>query len=67
MSNIHELIAVMKVGRFVLDDMKKTIGEDNYNKILSEPIKSCSCGFIKEGDESSCPKCELNQDVNTAI
>lgn len=59
MNKVNELISIMKIGRNILEEMKNAIGEEDYNKIMSEPMKSCSCGYIKEGDETMCPKCEL--------
>ena len=48
----------------LLDDIKEDIGEKEYNKIINSPVKSCACGFIKEGEETLCPKCELNEIKN---
>lgn len=48
----------LEMGRKVLDEFKEYIGEEEYNKIMNSPIKGCKCGFIKEGDDTLCPKCE---------
>lgn len=57
MSTMASLYA-LEVGKRVLEEFKKGIGEEEYNKIINSPIKSCKCGFIKEGDDTMCPKCE---------
>lgn len=57
----------LKVGRAVLDGFKKEIGEEQYNKIMNNPIKGCKCGFIKEGVEEICPKCENAQDLKPEL
>ena len=40
----------MKAYNEFLKDVKMKIGLEEYNKIVSEPVKGCKCGYIKEGD-----------------
>jgi hypothetical protein len=51
-------LEILRIGQHLLKGFKEKIGEEEYNKIMKEPVKSCSCGFIKEGDYTLCPKCE---------
>lgn len=51
-------ITALKIGEAILGELQKKIGEKEFEKMLKEPIKGCSCGFIKDGDDSFCPKCE---------
>lgn len=57
--NIFDSLLALRIGRQVLNGFKEKIGIEEYSKIINSPIKSCSCGFIKEGDETICPKCEV--------
>lgn len=54
----YESLMMLDLGRQLLNDIRNDDPEE-YDKIMNSPIKGCSCGFIKEGDETSCPKCEV--------
>jgi len=56
--SIKSALLALKVGTGLLDKIRDSIGHEEYDKIMSEPVKSCKCGFIKEGDYTICPKCE---------
>jgi rubrerythrin len=56
--NIIEAKFITEVGKGVLSELRDKIGHNEYDKIMSEPIKGCSCGYIKDGNDNPCPKCE---------
>jgi hypothetical protein len=61
MNDTLNSLYALKIGYKLLDEIKKDIGKEEYNKIVNSPVKSCKCGFIKEGDYTICPKCEVKQ------
>ena len=61
MNNTLSSLYALHIGFQVLEEIKKDIGEEEYNKIVNSPVRSCKCGFIKEGDYTICPKCEVKK------
>jgi hypothetical protein len=55
-------LVAIKAGQIILKEFRKAIGEEEYDKIMSEPVKSCKCGFIKQGNYTPCPKCEVTEE-----
>lgn len=62
MTKVMTSLYALKIGDLILKDFREYVGHEEYDKLMSEPIKGCSCGFIKEGDENICPKCEVLPD-----
>jgi len=54
----EEVKDTLIIGSKILKEIRKDMGVEEYDRIMSDSIKGCKCGFIKEGDSSFCPKCE---------
>ena len=57
---MNDVINALMIGKELLKNIKEEAGEEKYNEVINSPVKSCSCGFIKEGDYTHCPKCETH-------
>lgn len=51
-------LVMIGIGNTVLREFENILGKEEVEKIRNSPVKGCSCGFIKEGDYTYCPKCE---------
>lgn len=56
--NTPDSIRALQIGRELLNEFRKNIGDEEYDKIINSPVRSCKCGYIKEGDYDQCYKCE---------
>ena len=55
----NEHMFYLRIGKIFLNEIRELIGSEEYDKIMNSPIECCKCGFIKKGDETFCPKCEV--------
>lgn len=56
--SLFEGILALKIGGYILDEIRKT-SPDEFDKAMKEPINSCECGEIKQGDTTICQICEV--------